>query len=119
MIIEEAIKLGACEKAGKAKTDRQLAKLFFSPQGREFCLEHNYPSLEWFRSHNFEKYNVYVDKNVIVKDKDVALINSHGNLEYTEGYHKVILMHGATADIRKNKYACVTVEGEGVKWLEN
>ena len=119
-VIDDAIKKGACNKIVNVKSEEELVKLFFSPQGREFCIEHNFPSLEWFSERDFEKYNIFVNKeNVIAKNKNIALINSHGELEFTEGYHVVILMHGATANIRKSWVACVTVEGEGATRLDN
>ena len=77
-------------------------------------MEHNYPSLEVFRSlGDLRKYNVFVDTEIEIENENVALINSHGELNFTEGYHKVILMHGATANIKVGEVATVTVEGEG------
>ena len=113
-IIDEAIKLGACSKVKNIDNLKKAVSLFFSPQGREFCIDNNYPSLDVFRSlGDLSKYNVFVDKKVSIINKDVALVNSHGELKFTEGYHFVILMHGATATIEVNEIATVTVEGEG------
>lgn len=113
-IIDEAIKLGACSKVKNIDNLKKAVSLFFSPQGREFCIDNNYPSLDVFRSlGDLSKYNVFVDKKVSIINKNVALVNSHGKLTFTKGYHKVILMHESTADIFIGKYACVTVEGKG------
>lgn len=116
-VIDDAIKLGACSKVKNIDSLKKAVSLFFSPQGREFCLKHNYPSIDIFRSlGDLSEYNVFVDNNNVNKiDEDIALINSHGELEFTEGYHKVILMHGSTANIKVGEACRVTVEGEGAK----
>ena len=120
MIVDEAIKLGACDLIKGISKEKDLVRLFFSPQGREFCIKNNFPSHDYFRSLNLESYNIYVDKKYVsITDEDIALIHSHGVLTFTKGFHKVILMHGATANIQKGKFACVTVEGEGATWLDN
>lgn len=48
-VTRKAIKIGACSESGKATDWKSLCWLFFSPQGREFCEENNYPSLDLFR----------------------------------------------------------------------
>lgn len=119
-IMDEAIKLGSCSKMEQVTDLRSAAKMFFTPQGREFCLVHNFPDLKTFRSYKgLDKFSIFVDEHDIeAENKDIALIHSHGDLIFTEGYHVVILMHGATATIHKGQYAAVTVEGEGATWLE-
>lgn len=115
-IIEDAIKLGACEKAKDVKDLQSLAKLFFSPQGREFCLKNNYPDLEAFRSlEDAGKYNVFIDRGVEKNNEDIALINSHGKLKFNNPNkpYLVILMHGASAEINIENYSVVRIEGIG------
>lgn len=111
-MIEEAIKMGACKGTEKADNLRKMAKLFFTPQGIEFCLEHNYPSLEEFRKYNAEEFSVYVDKEVKFKNKDIALINSKAELEFSgvEKSYKIILMHGSQAEITVKNYAVIKIE---------
>lgn len=111
-MIEEAIKLGACKGTEKADNLRKMATLFFSPQGVEFCLKHNYPSLDKFRELNAEEFGVYVDKIVKLKNTDTALINSQAKLEFSglEKSYKVILMHGAKAEITIKNHAVIKVE---------
>lgn len=118
-VINKAIELGACSNSLHADNERKLAHLFFSPQGVEFCLGNNFPPLETFRDFEFaEKYGVYVDKqDIYVSNRDVALINSNAVLSFsgTERSYKVILMHGAKADIHLENYAVVRIEGDGAK----
>ena len=48
-VIGAAALLGACGGSGKVSDWRSLVWLFFSPQGREFCGEKGFPSLDMFR----------------------------------------------------------------------
>lgn len=114
-IMEKAINLGACTQSGKATDWKSLVWLFFSPQGREFCKDNNYPSLESFRSmaQYVEPYGVFVDKPVEKHNEDVALIGeAESTLRYdgVEKAYKVILMHGARAVIHISRYAVVRIE---------
>lgn len=114
-IISKATLLGACTKSEKVTDWKSLVWLFFSPQGREFCKDNNYPSLESFRSMaaNVEPYGVYVDKNIEKSNEDIALIGkSESILHYSgvEKAYKVILMHGASAKIYASNYAVVRLE---------
>lgn len=114
-ILSKAVGLGACAKSGTATDWRSLCWLFFSPQGREFCREHNYPNIEMFREMkvNVEPYNVFVDERVVAHNESVAIIGeSAAELHYsgTDMAYKVILMHGARAVIHASNYAVVRIE---------
>lgn len=114
-IMQKAIGLGACTQSGKATDWKSLVWLFFSPQGREFCKENNYPSIELFRSmaQYVEPYGVYVEKPVEKHNEDVALIGeAESTLRYdgVEKAYKVILMHGVKATIHVSNYAVVRLE---------
>lgn len=122
-LLNTAIKLGACDKVKNIKNKEQLAKLFFSPQGVEFCLEHNFPSLDDFRDLEFDttKYGVYIDTEVYLENTDVALINSKGKLKFrgTDRYYRVVLMHGSECEIEVSDYAVVRVDGIGAKFIND
>lgn len=114
-IMQKAIGLGACTQSGKATDWKSLVWLFFSPQGREFCKENNYPSIELFRSmaKYVEPYCVYVEKPIEKHNENVALIGeAESTLRYdgVEKAYKVILMHGAKATIHVSNYAVVMLE---------
>lgn len=122
--VEELMKsadgLGACTQSGKVSDYRSLAWLFFSPQGREFCEQHNFPSLEQFREikDSVAGLNVFVDSGVIERknETNIGLIgDTEATLRYTdnEEVHKVILMHGARAKIKASHYAVVLVVNMG------
>lgn len=114
-IISAAIAKGACGQSSKATDWKSLAWLFFSPQGREFCGEHNYPSHAVFQQikDNIGPHGIFVDESVSLKNHDVALIGDGESticFEGTEKPYKVILMHGAKARIHASMYALVKVE---------
>lgn len=114
-IMQKAASMGACSQSGKATDWKSLAWLFFSPQGREFCKDNNYPSIESFRSmaKYVEPYCVYVEKPIEKHNENVALIGeAESTLRYdgVEKAYKVILMHGAKATIHVSNYAVVRLE---------
>lgn len=114
-ILNEALKLGACEASGKATDWKSLAWLFFSPQGVEFCKKYNYPSLDVFRQmdDSISSFGVYVDRSCKLDNTDAAIIGdcqSELHFSGTDRPYKVILMHGAKARIYAGMYAVVKVE---------
>lgn len=120
-VIREARTLGACIGSGKVSDWRSLAWLFFSPQGREFCEEKNFPSLSMFqrmKPYNVEQFGIFVDLGRVSRsnDKDIALIgDTCGELKFDENkvVHKVILMHGAKAHIKASNYAVLLIVNVG------
>lgn len=116
-ILNKAIELGACSQSSKATDWKSLVWLFFSPQGREFCKDKNFPSLDMFRSikGKVESYGVYVEEHVKLINEDAAIISGTAELVYhgpTKVY-KVIIMHGASVKIRIGSYAVARVENMG------
>ena len=114
-IITGAINKGACVQSSKATDWKSLVWLFFSPQGREFCRDNNYPSIELFRSMKqyVEPYGVFVENPVEKCNEDIALIGESDNILHYDGVdkaYKVILMHGARAKIYIRNYSVVRIE---------
>ena len=114
-ILNNAIKLGACQESSKATDWKSLVWLLFSPQGVEFCKKHNYPSLDVYRQMDevISSLGVYVDKDCNATNENVALVGeSQSELRFsgTGKPYKVILMHGAKARIYAGMYAVVKVE---------
>lgn len=113
-ILQKAISLGACSKSNGVTDWKTLTGLFFSPQGYEFCENNNYPTLEMFREikEDISQYNVFVDAGTQKRNNDsyVALVGkTKGELYFDDNtkIHKIILMHGASADIVVRNYAVV------------
>lgn len=114
-ILSKAVSKGACSNSAKATNWESLTWLFFSPQGREFCKDNNYPTLGMFReiAKDVEPYGVYVEKGVEKSNEDVALIGeAESTLHYSgvDKAYKVILMHGAKAVIHASGYAVIRLE---------
>lgn len=119
-ILNKAIGLGACSQSGKATDWKSLVWLFFSPQGREFCHENNYPSMEMFRSMkgNVESFGVHIEEDVKAVNEDKAIIGGTAELIYygTDKVYKVILMHDGDARIKVGNYAVVRIENISGKY---
>lgn len=108
--------IGSCNKIRMVTSYESLVRLFFSPQGREFCETHNYPSLDQFREIREEvhPYNVYVDSGDITTSNihKIALVgNTHAtiNAQGVEDVYTIILMHGATANVKATNYAVIHI----------
>lgn len=119
-VIKAALSLGACDKPNNVKDWKGLARLFFSPQGREFCQVNNFPSHELFRgiAEGMRPHGVYVDagkveavnpgKIGVIGDTE-ALITIDDNTRI----HKVILMHGARVRIKASNFAVILIVNIG------
>ena len=119
-IMQSASLLGACAKSNGVSDWRSLTWLFFTPQGREFCEDNNFPSLEMFQGmkDNISEYNILVDAGNISRQNDVnvGLIgNTSAQLVYNDNteVHKVVLMHGAKARIKAANYAVILLVNIG------
>ncbi len=115
-VMRSALELGACNQSGKATDWKSLCWLFFTPQGREFCENNNFPSIEIFRNMkpNVEKYGVYVDAGDIQLKNNVnigIIGDTDAMLEYDDNtvVHKIILMHGAKATIKASNYSVINL----------
>lgn len=112
--------LGACNKSGKVSDWKSLVWLFFSPQGREFCEEKNFPNIDTFRAikPQVEEFGVFVDSGNVSRsnDKVIALVGETcGELKFDKNNstYKVILMHGAKAHITASNYAVILIVNVG------
>jgi hypothetical protein len=115
-IKDKALNIGACDKIGKVSDYKSLVNLFFSPQGREFCEQHNYPSLAMFReiSNKVKPYRVFVDADRIevYNEPYIALVgDTHAKIKIhgVDCLYHIVLMHGATAEIEVSHYAVVQI----------
>lgn len=118
--MQSASLLGACSKSNGISDWKSLVWLFFTPQGREFCEENNFPSLEQFRGMDsrIADYGVLVDAGRISLENEekIALIgNTDAELLYTDNtkVHKIILMHGAKAHIVASNYVVILIVNIG------
>lgn len=111
-----ALQTGACKKINRVQDFPELIKLMFTPQGIEFCQDHNFPSVEVFRKNrdSLERLGVYVDAgNIALKGKEYVCIvgDTDATIEAagTKFIHTIILMHGARAKITAKDYAVLNI----------
>lgn len=120
-IYVQAKKLGICPVMKGGENTEELIRLFFTPQGVEFCSKHNFPSmseLEPFRGIKAERNGFYINTPVIAKNLEkIALfgIETVAELEYDDPTkrHEVVVMHGASVKIKASGYAVVFVTNAG------
>ena len=111
-----ALQTGAWKKINRVQDFPELIKLMFTPQGIEFCQDHNFPSVEVFRKNrdSLERLGVYVDAgNIALKGKEYVCIvgDTDATIEAagTKFIHTIILMHGARAKITAKDYAVLNI----------
>lgn len=123
-ILNKAVGLGACAQSSKATDWKSLVWLFFSAQGREFCRDNNYPTLEMFRAMkgNIEAYGVHIEEEIRAINENKAIIGGTAELTYhgADKAYKVIIMHGASVRLKVGNYAVVRIENiSGSYTVEN
>ncbi len=119
-ILKEVKELGACRKTEGISTFEQLVALYFSPQGREFCLQHNYPTLARWREikmqiPNLAEKGIYIDAGAIElhNKESVALIGKTravAKLDENNSVFRFLVLHGASAHIEAMNYSVFEVE---------
>lgn len=115
-IKREALRCGACGLINKADDIAGLVSLMGTPQGREFCKKHAFPTLAILRQHKAElkHLNVYVDAgNVEIENVDNAIIvgETSAVLRYDlvdKPYHAIV-MHGGQARVSATRYSVCQV----------
>lgn len=121
-VINNATALGACGKTAHINNWQELAHLFFTPQGLEFCQKNNFPSIDICRAIKTDilSHNVFVDcGNINIENqKNVCVAgNTYATIKCSENsfVHKIIMMHGAKAKIYASNYAVIRIVklGEG------
>ena len=97
------------------ETIEELAAIFRTPQGAEFCETNNFPDIETWRelnrAYDLTQFGVYVDAGSVslLNAPHVTLIGhtTGDTLRYDElKRHTVMLMHGATATITCLRVGC-------------
>lgn len=117
-IYKQAKRKGACElfpHFNGGESVEHLAKLMFTPEGAEFCIDNRFPdiaTLRTFKPYNPRQYGVYIDDGEVeINNRDCYIIgdtNATVQLSEVKGFD-VYLMHGAKAEIIAKEYAVVRV----------
>lgn len=112
-----AYKLAICEMFKGTESLSEIARLFTSPQGLEFCLSANFPNLatlRLFKRSNPQRFGVYIDageitlhnpKQAILIGRTTATIKCD-----TCERHEVVTMYGATASVLASGWAVVSTK---------
>lgn len=112
-----ARKLAQCEMFKGTEDIGELAELFKTPQGLEFCLAANFPSLATFRlfkPYNPRQYDFYIDAgNIKLRNPETAILIGKTNATIecdTCKMHTIVTMHGASATVTASGWAVVRTE---------
>ena len=115
-VCDMARNLGACRLIDDIKDIEILSKYIFRPQGLEFCILHQFPSLQVMRQYkdNVSRYGYFIDCGFISRSNDNNIVlagDTTGELSFDDptSLHKVILMHGAQAIINASNYAVIQI----------
>lgn len=116
-LFDMAKKLAACDLFKGEETPEEAARLFLSPEGTEFCLAANFPSLATFRllkQCDLARYGVYIDAGVITLENPETAVLVGRTLATircdTCRMHTVVTMHGASANVIATGWAVVRTE---------
>lgn len=110
------------------ETIEELAAIFRTPQAQEFCLQHDFPTIETWRElakeHDIARFGIYVDAGHVELRNEpfIALVGqTTAELSYDElKRHNVLLLHGARATVEASAWAVVFVsEGAGCEVVKN
>ncbi len=121
--IQRAIELGACAKADASISSLEdCVKLLKSPQGREWVVKNDYPSLQQlrkFRSCNTEQLGVYIDAGKIDLVDPVGVIvlvgDTDAKIKYTKTERYTILaIRGAYAEVIAHGFCVLRIETDSV-----
>lgn len=114
---EVAKKLAACTLFTGKEDIPELARLFTSPQGLEFCLAANFPNLATFRlfkNSKLERYGIYIDAGYITlhNPKTAVLIGRTSAMIHCNKCQNstIVTMHGAAAIVLASGWAVVRTE---------
>lgn len=116
-ILHKAKALGACDRADlDIQSWSDLARLYFSAQGLEFCGIKNFPSLKLWRKinsrHDISEFGIFVGGQMrhCVNRPNVAVIGADARLEYNcIGKYTIVLQHGARVVIKASNYAVLNI----------
>lgn len=124
-LLDGAIALGACRKTDGIDTLDKLVALYESPQGREFCAKHNYPSREqWteiaqhWSMEELHQRHIYIDdsQDQNAYNPGTAVVVGtcfHATFNGADEAQRIIALHGANVTICAENYAVFAVDNDG------
>lgn len=101
---------------GTERSIEELAAVFTSRQGLEFCIRYHFPNIATFRlfkGQGVEKYGIYIDAGVITLNNPARAIligRTSATVNCDEcKQHEIMLLHGAKAVVNASKWAVASV----------
>lgn len=128
-LLTNANDLGACGKTAGIDSLDKLVALYESPQGREFCAKHNFPTREqWIRigqhwgNQELTRHNIYIDsRNAHILERNpenIVLVGASTKAQVilagADKKHTIFALHGATVDLIATDYAVFEVVTDGL-----
>ena len=122
---EMADRISVCTMFKGTESMEDAASLVFSAQGSEFMTRFGFPSLDMFRKftkYNPERLGVWIDKGKISLSGEKRILvvgNTIARIKCDEtALYRIILMHGASAEIEASGYSVVKIEKDGISGYE-
>ncbi len=119
---------GACGLIEGCTSWRDLARVLKTPQGREFCMEHDWPSIEEWRGikrgcPGLENLGIYVDCGAMkgrVGEFTLLAGETAADLIFgsNKGIQRVMAMHGARARVRLEGWAVAEIRADAKSRIE-
>ena len=116
-----AEKLNVCNMFKGTESMEEMIPLMFSAQGAEFLTTYGFPDIETFRmfkKYHPERFGVYIDCgkiNLSGVQRAFLVGNTQAEIKCDEtALYRIILMHGASAEIEASGYSVVKIEKDGV-----
>lgn len=124
-LIKTAYSLGACSRLTNNMQDEELAKLLFTPQGREFCVTNDFPKSQDI---NHVPDNILI-LNRIFKGKsgllfhnpvNVCLVNSDAEIKIKkpEILHHIVLLDKSCLKLIATNHCVVSVDVSRSSYVE-
>lgn len=113
---------------GTERTVEEIADVFMSLQGLEFCVRYRFPNLATFRLFKAQgvdkKYGVYIDAgNITLNNPARAILigRTSATINCDEcKRHDIVLLHGAKAIVNASKWAVAHVSASvGCSFIKN
>lgn len=123
-LLEGATALGACRKTDGIDTLDKLVALYESPQGREFCSKHDYPSPEqweeisrhWSRE-ELHRHHIYIyepEPQTVHNPGTAVAVGTtlHTTFDGADEIQRIIALHHAAVAVRADNYAVFAIDND-------
>ncbi len=101
---QQAVDLGLCKQWQQEWGEPTISELCDKYiRGLDFCIKHDYPSLEYLEQHfkgKVEQYGIYINEDGVSTNQKDVVINGNSNVRiYTDSVCDVTIRHNSIAKI--------------------